>query len=117
MTFTGVDKAKLWLAAIVFLGAFYAGFYHLDTAGLAVRAGVLVGGTAAALLIGYFSNPGRRFVAFSQESSNEMRKIVWPGRAETLRMTGLVLAFVMVVALFLWVVDALLVWVFQAITF
>ena len=37
--------------------------------------------------------------------------MVWPSRKETLQTTGVVVAFVIVMAMFLWVVDASLVWV------
>ena len=52
--------------------------------------------------------PGKRFFAFTQESVAETKKVVWPSRKETMQTTGLVVAFVVVMALFLWVVDALL---------
>jgi preprotein translocase subunit SecE len=35
---------------------------------------------------------------------------VWPSRKETVQTTGMVLAFVLVMAIFLWIVDAVLVW-------
>ena len=37
--------------------------------------------------------------------------MVWPTRKETLQTTGVVFAFVVVMALFLWMVDASLLWV------
>jgi len=54
--------------------------------------------------------PGKQFFAFSQEAIVETKKVVWPTRKETVQTTGLVLAFVLVMAIFLWIVDALLVW-------
>jgi len=36
--------------------------------------------------------------------------VVWPSRKETLQTTGVVVAFVIVMAIFLWFVDASLVW-------
>jgi preprotein translocase subunit SecE len=41
----------------------------------------------------------------------ETRKVVWPSRKETVQTTMIVMAFVLVMAIFLWVVDASLVWV------
>ena len=43
--------------------------------------------------------------------STETSKVVWPTRKETLQTTAVVFAFVMVMALFLWLVDASLLWV------
>ena len=47
---------------------------------------------------------------YAQESVAETRKVAWPTRKETLKTTGAVFAFVVVMALFLWLVDAGLVW-------
>jgi len=35
---------------------------------------------------------------------------VWPSRKETLQTTGIVFAFVAVMAIFLWLIDAGLLW-------
>ena len=39
--------------------------------------------------------------------------MVWPNRKETLQTTGIVFVFVVVMALFLWLVDASLLWMVQ----
>jgi len=54
--------------------------------------------------------PGKQFFAFSQESIDETKRVVWPTRKETLQTTGVVFAFVAVMAVFLWLVDAGLLW-------
>ena len=46
--------------------------------------------------------PGKEFYAFAQESIDETKSVVWPTRKETLQTTGIVFAFVLVMALFLW---------------
>ena len=56
-------------------------------------------------------DPVPAFYAYSQESIAETRKVAWPTRKETLQTTAIVFAFVVVMALFLWVVDASLLWV------
>jgi preprotein translocase subunit SecE len=43
-----------------------------------------------------------------RESWIELKKVVWPTRKETIQSTGLVLAFVFVMAVFLWGVDWIL---------
>ena len=40
----------------------------------------------------------------------ETKKVVWPTRKETLQTTGIVFVFVVIMALFLWLVDASLLW-------
>ena len=57
------------------------------------------------------SETGKQFFVFAQESVAETKKVVWPTRKETLQTTGVVFAFMVLMALFLWVVDTGLLWV------
>ena len=59
------------------------------------------------------SAPGKQFHEYARESVAETKKVVWPTRKETLQTTGIVFAFVVVMALFLWIVDAGLLWFVQ----
>ena len=45
--------------------------------------------------------------AFFRDARNEVRKVIWPTRQETLQTTLIVLAMVVLVALILWAMDAL----------
>src|SRR5690606_18053138 len=104
------DKIKLLLAlALVAVGI--AGFYALSEQALVVRVLSVLGGFAAGVAVAWPSAPGRRFVEFSRESINEARKVVWPTRKETVQSTGMVFAFVVIVAIFLWLTDKSLEWV------
>ena len=105
---TAFDKTKLWVAALLALTAIYFGFHGDPATPLAQRAGALLGGLVAAAALIWFSQPGRDFLVYCRESALEVRKVVWPKKDETIRMTGVVLVFVTVVALFLWLVDAIL---------
>ena len=51
---------------------------------------------------------GQAVWAFMKESKQEVRKIVWPTRDETVRTTLLVVAMVIVVGLILWLLDTAL---------
>jgi preprotein translocase subunit SecE len=62
--------------------------------------------------IAWFSGPGQRAIAFTRDSWSETRRVVWPTRKETIQVTLTVFAFVVVMALFLWLVDKTLEWVF-----
>jgi preprotein translocase subunit SecE len=104
-----VDKLKLALA-LLFMGAGVAGFYVLADSPTVVRIVSVIAGLGLAAAVVYYTEPGRRFYAFSQDSVEEARKVVWPTRKETLQMTGVVLLFVIVMAIFLWLVDAGLLW-------
>ena len=65
----------------------------------------------AALATFFTAEPGKQLVAFGRDSWREVQKVVWPSRKEALQMTGYVFAFVVVMALFLWLTDKTLEWV------
>ncbi len=56
------------------------------------------------------SAQGERLLYFVKETRIELRKVVWPSREETLKTTGMVMIAVIVVAIFLWIVDAFFTW-------
>jgi preprotein translocase subunit SecE len=108
---TTADKAKLALAVALALGAL-VGFYLLAKQGPLVQWAGLLGGVIAAVLVFMTSEPGKQFVAFGRDSWREVKKVVWPARKEAMQMTAYVFAFVVVMALFLWLTDKTLEWVF-----
>jgi preprotein translocase subunit SecE len=103
------DKIKLTLALLLVVAG-VAGFYFLGDSPLVLRVLAVLAGMAAAAVVMLTSGPGRQFYVFAQESIAETKKVVWPSRKETVQSTGVVMAFVIVMAIFLWIVDALLVW-------
>jgi preprotein translocase subunit SecE len=108
---TGADRAKLALAAVLALGAL-AAFYLLGKSGALAQWSALVAGLAASVVVFLTAEPGRQLVAFGKDASREVRKVVWPSRKEALQMTAYVFGFVVVMALFLWLTDKTLEWVF-----
>jgi preprotein translocase subunit SecE len=107
---TGADKAKLALAAALVVGAVVA-FYMLGQKDLWLRVAALVVLLASAVATFFTSEQGRQLIAYGQDSIREVKKVVWPTRKEALQMTGYVFAFVVVMALFLWLTDKTLEWV------
>jgi preprotein translocase subunit SecE len=104
------DKIKLGLA-ILLVAAGVAAFYYFADQPLVLRVGMVLAGMVAGAAVALTTGPGKIFYVFAQESVAETKKVVWPSRKETVQTTGVVLAFVVVMAVFLWIVDALLVWV------
>ena len=100
-----VDKIKFGLALLL-LAAGIAGFYYLRDNAMVIRVAVVLTGVLLAATMAWFTVPGKQFFAFSQESADETRKVVWPSRKETIQTTGIVFAFIVVMAIFLWLVDA-----------
>jgi preprotein translocase subunit SecE len=106
---TGADKAKLAAAALLAVGAVVA--FYLVKADPWVRWVALVVLLVAAVATFFTAEPGKQLVAFGRDSWREVGKVVWPSRKEALQMTGYVFAFVVVMALFLWLTDKTLEWV------
>jgi preprotein translocase subunit SecE len=108
---TAADKAKLAAAVALLVGAI-AAFYLLGQKDLWMRVLALLALLAAAAGAFFASESGRQLIAFGRDSAREVRKVVWPTRKEAIQMTGYVFAFVVVMALFLWLTDKTLEWVF-----
>ena len=108
---TGADKAKLAAAVVLLLGAFVA-FFLLAGKGSVVQWVALLLGVAGAVAVFGVSEPGRQLLAFGRDAWRETQKVVWPARKEAIQMTAYVFAFVFVMALFLWLTDKTIEWVF-----
>ena len=108
---TGADKAKL-AAAVALVITSVAGFYLLGKQGPIVQWAALLVGLVVAAAVFLVSESGRQFVAFARDAWREVKKVVWPTRKETVQMTAYVFAFVVLMALFLWLTDKTLEWVF-----
>lgn len=108
---SGADKAKLAAAVVLVIGAVVA-FYMLNKQGALAQWGALLLCLAAAVGVFLTAESGRRLVAFGRDAVRETKKVVWPTRKESMQMTAYVFAFVVVMALFLWLTDKTLEWVF-----
>ena len=103
------DLVLVTLAALSAVAGVVA-FALLSEQPLAVRLGSLAGGLVLALVLAWFSSSGKRFLAYGQQSYEELRRVVWPTRKETLNTTGLVMAFIVIIAFFLFFCDAIIQW-------
>jgi len=108
---TGADKAKLAGAAALLLGSVVV-FYLLSHQSLWLRVIALLVGVVAAVAVYFSSESGRQLIAYGRESVREVKKVVWPTRKEAIQMTAYVFGFVVIMAVFLWLTDKTLEWVF-----
>ena len=106
---TGADRAKLAAAGLLVVGAVVA-FYLLGRQDLWLRVGALLVLLVAAVALFFTSESGKQLIAFGRDSTREVKKVVWPTRKEAVQMTAYVFAFVVVMALFLWLTDKTLEW-------
>lgn len=99
--------ALMAVAIVIALSGVFAFALLADQPAL-VRVGVLLGCILVGAVIGWFSAPGKEFAAYCKASYEDLRRVVWPTRKETVNTTGIVCAFVVVVAFFLFLVDSLI---------
>jgi len=106
---TSNDKIKVALAIVAAIAG-VVGFFYLkgQNKPALMCAGALVAGLAFAVLLLWTSASGREFLNFAKEAVRETKKVVWPTRKEATQITGIVFAFVVVMALFLWGTDKIL---------
>ena len=108
---SSADKAKLAGAALLVLGAL-AAFYLLGKQGSLVQWAVLLLGLGLSAIVFFASESGRQLIAFGRDAWREVRKVVWPARKEAIQITAYVFGFVLIMALFLWLTDKTLEWLF-----
>ena len=108
---TSGDKMRLALVAALVIAGLVA-YYMLSAQGVWVQWGGLLVGLVAAVVVFFTAETGRQLVAFGRDAVRETKKVVWPERKEALQITLYVFAFVVVMALFLWLTDKTLEWVF-----
>jgi preprotein translocase subunit SecE len=104
------DKIKLALA-VALVGAGIWAYYWFAERAMVLRLLAVAAGIAAGAAVAWLSEPGRQFMIFALESWAEVKKVVWPTRKETIQTTAAVFAFVVVMAVFLWISDKTLEWV------
>lgn len=108
---SGADKVRLALVGLLVIGAL-AAFYLLAKEGPVAQWGGLVAGLVLAAVVFFTAETGKRLIGFGRDSWREVKKVVWPTRKEAMQTTAFVFAFAVVMALFLWMTDKTLEWVF-----
>ncbi len=99
------DKIKL-LVAFLLIVAGVTGFYALHDSAAVLRLLSVLFGVLLAAGVFWTTASGKVFFGFAKDSVAEAKRVVWPTRKETMQTTGVVILFAVVMALFLWAVDA-----------
>lgn len=106
-----VNVIKLFVAFLFVVAGIY-GFYSLQGSSIAFAevlrvVSVLLGLAFAAALL-WTTDSGKRFFGFARDSVAEAKRVVWPTWKETYQTTAVVVLFAVLMALFIWGVDATL---------
>ena len=108
---TAVFDVVKQVFSVVFVVAGVAAFYYFSEAiPLLYRIIGLVIIVLAVMGLMLTTEIGRGVWQFILESKQEVRKVIWPTREETVRTTLLVFAMVTIVGLILWMLDMFLFW-------
>jgi preprotein translocase subunit SecE len=103
------DSALMTLSIVVLLASIVA-FYWYDELMLPYRVAMVVAGVAVAAGLMRLTWYGREFWQFALAARVELRKVVWPGRDETIKTTYVVFIFAIVMGVFFWALDWALTW-------
>ena len=106
------SKSDVVLVTLAVLSAVagVVAFALLTEQPISVRLGALAGGIVLGVLIAWMSPSGKRLLAYGRQSYDELRRVVWPTKKEKLNTTGMVIAFVVIMAFFLFICDKLIEW-------
>lgn len=109
-----MDIVLLALASLVVVASL-VGYYYFEQAPVVLRAlGIVLAlGVSAALL--YRTAIGQFLWQFMLGSRVEMRKVVWPTRQEATQTTLAVFFFLLVMSVFFWGLDFLLLFITRGI--
>ena len=97
----------LWLIVAVLLAATLWANYAYSTMDISVR--LIAWLVMAGIILGIASrtSQGLKAIAFANEARIELRKVVWPTRKETVQTTIMVVVLILVIALIIWGIDTL----------
>jgi preprotein translocase subunit SecE len=107
-----LDIAKYVLAVAV-ASAGIAVFYMMPQWPSVIRGLLVALSFALALLVFGFTAKGLEARKFFSDSLFELRKVVWPTREETYKITGMVLVVVVIISLILAGFDFVISWLIK----
>jgi preprotein translocase subunit SecE len=110
-----LDTAMLAAASLCVIAGVVAYYYFEDAALLLRVFGVIAGVVLGSVLV-YRTQQGQLLWRFIQGSRVEIRKVVWPTRQETTQTTLAVVVFVLVLGIFFWGLDFVLLLITRAVT-
>lgn len=106
---SGLDWLKwLFISVLIIAGLIANYYYNTQPWPLRLLGWILLLVVASAIALQTYQ--GKQVLTFARESRIELRKVYWPTRQETMQMTLMVVVVVIFLAIVLWGVDSLLMW-------
>tara|TARA_B100000427_G_scaffold94806_1_gene78123 strand:- start:197 stop:568 length:372 start_codon:yes stop_codon:yes gene_type:complete len=110
-----LDTLKMASAVAILLFSVFS-FYYFAELSVLIRVLAVIFSVILSLIIFFSTQRGIIFWDFLQGSRVEMRKVVWPTKQETIQTTLTVFVFVLVLGIFFWLLDFLLLYITTSIT-
>ncbi len=102
----------MWLVVWASLIGAVAGNYMMTHQGVVLYQRILfvVGCCVLSLVVFLFTYLGKRTVKFAKDSRNELRRVTWPTKQETVQTSVVVAIVVFIVSVGLWFFDIIISW-------
>ena len=110
-----LDIVKL-LGSVLVLLAGIVSYYYLVQVSILFRVLIVLASVVVSLVIFFQTSKGQALWEFFQGSRIEIQKVVWPTKQETFQTTLTVFVFVLIMGIFFWLLDFLLLFLTTAIT-
>ena len=110
-----LDTLKMASAVAILLSSVFS-FYYFAELSVLIRVLAVIFSVILSLLIFFSTQRGIIFWDFLQGSRVEMNKVIWPTKQETIQTTLTVFVFVLVLGIFFWLLDFLLLYITTSIT-
>lgn len=116
VTSTSMFDVLKYVLSLVLVSAGVVAFYQFSEVSQLYRVLGMLAVVMLALAMMMTTAIGKNSWSFALESRLEVRKVVWPSRQDTIRMTLMVFAMVIIVGLILWLLDMFLFWAITTLT-
>ena len=110
-----LDTLKL-LGSVLILLVGIVSYYYLIQISILFRVLMVLASVVISLVIFFQTQRGKTLWEFFQGSRVEIKKVIWPTKQETFQTTLTVFVFVLIMGIFFWLLDFLLLFVTTAIT-
>jgi preprotein translocase subunit SecE len=105
--YTKFDTFKWLIIGLIVVGGASANFVWVSEP-ILYRVLGIVALSLASVALAASTKRGKEAFQFLKDARTEIRKVVWPEKQETLQTTMIVVGVVMVMAVLLWIIDAIL---------
>ena len=110
-----LDTVKL-LGSVLILLVGIISYYYLIQISILFRVLMVLASVVVSLIIFFQTQRGKTLWEFFQGSRVEIKKVIWPTKQETFQTTLTVFVFVLIMGIFFWLLDFLLLFLTNTIT-